>query len=154
VPACNCGLYGDAESVASLTGIEKNLLPHWLTKFPGHELGKVSPARTAAKLVRGYGEKGDPLALEIFRQQAMALGRLFTIAANFTDPDVYFVGGGVVEAAMHFRDWFLDQVREHTLLREEQLRAATIALVPDRDMAGARGSAIAALAAARVARDA
>jgi hypothetical protein len=55
---------------------------------------------------------------------------------------------------MHFRDWFLDQVREHTLLREEQLRAATIALVPDRDMAGARGSAIAALAAARVAGDA
>ena len=150
-PECNCGQACDVESVASLTGIEKNLLPHWLTKFPGHELGKVSPARTAAKLVRGYGEKGDPLALEIFRQQAMALGRLFTIAANFTDPDVYFVGGGVVEAAMHFRDWFLDQVREHTLLREEQLRAATIALVPDRDMAGARGSAIAALAAARVA---
>ena len=149
VPACNCGLYGDAESVASLTGIEKNLLPYWLTKFPDHELAQVSPARTAAKLVRGYGEKGDPLALEIFRQQAMALGRLFTIAANFTDPDVYFVGGGVVEAAMHFRTWFLDQVREHTLLREEQRRSAAIALVPDRDMAGARGSAIAALAAAR-----
>ncbi len=150
VPACNCGLYGDAESVASLTGIEKNLLPYWLTRFPDHELGQVSPARTAAKLVRGYGEKGDPLALEIFRQQAMALGRLFTIAANFTDPDVYFVGGGVVEAAMHFRNWFVEQVREHTLLREEQLRSAAIALVPDRDMAGARGSAIAALAAARV----
>ena len=44
----------------------------------------------------------------------MALGRLFTIAANFTDPDAYFVGGGVVEAAPHFRDWFLAEVREHT----------------------------------------
>jgi glucokinase len=148
-PACNCGLYGDAESVASLTGIEKNLLPYWLTQFPGHELGQVSPVRTAAKLVRGHGERGDPLALEIFRQQAMAIGRLFTIAANFTDPDIYFVGGGVVEAAMGFRNWFLEQVREHTTLREEQRRAATIAMVPDRDMAGARGSAIAALAAAR-----
>ena len=149
VPACNCGLYGDAESVASLTGIEKNLLPYWLTRFAGHELGQVSPALTAARLVRGYGERGDPLALEIFRQQAMALGRLFTIAANFTDPDVYFVGGGVVEAAMRFRNWVLEQVREHTLLRDEQRQAATIIMVPDRDMAGARGSAIAALAAAR-----
>jgi glucokinase len=149
VPACNCGLFGDAESVASLTGIEKNLLPYWLTRFPDHELGQVSPARTAAKLVRGYGERGDQLAVEIFRQQAMAIGRLFTIAANFTDPDVYFVGGGVVEAAMHFRNWFLDQVREHTMLRDEQRRAAIITMVPDRDMAGARGSAIAALAAAR-----
>jgi glucokinase len=153
-PGCNCGLSGDAESVASLTGIEKNLLPYWLTRFPDHELGRVSPASTAAKLVRGYGESGDPLALGIFRQQAMALGRLFTIAANFTDPDVYFVGGGVVEAAPHFRDWFLAQVRDQTTLRVEQARAASVALVPDLDMAGARGSAIAALAAARAMDDA
>jgi glucokinase len=149
VPVCNCGLSGDAESVASLTGIEKNLLPYWLTRYAEHELGKVSPAAVAAKLVRGYGEAGDVLAREIFRQQAMALGRLFTIAANFTDPDVYFLGGGVVEAALHFRDWFLAQVREHTMLRAEQARASSIALVPDLDMAGARGSAIAALAVAR-----
>ncbi len=148
-PACNCGLSADAESVASLTGIAQNLLPYWLTRFPDHELGQVSPASTAAKLVRGYGEAGDPLALGIFRQQAMALGRLFTIAANFTDPDVYFVGGGVVEAAPHFRDWFLAQVRQHTKLRQEQARVSAVALVPDLDMAGARGSAIAALAAAR-----
>ena len=143
VPACNCGLSGDAESVASLTGIEKNLLPHWLTRFPDHELAQV-PAGAAAKLVRGYGEAGDPLALGIFEQQAMAIGRLFTITANFTDPDVYFLGGGVVEAAPHFRDWFLERVREHTVLREEQAQSEAIALVPDLDMAGARGSAIAA----------
>jgi glucokinase len=149
VPECNCGLSGDAESVASLTGIAKNLLPYWLSRYPEHELTGISPASTAAKLVRGYGEARDALALEIFRQQAMAVGRLFTIAANFTDPDVYFVGGGVVEAAPEFRDWFLDQVREHTILRAEQERAARIALVPDLDMAGARGSAIAASAAVR-----
>jgi glucokinase len=149
VPVCNCGLSGDAESVASLTGIAKNLLPYWLSRFPEHELTGISPAGTAAKLVRGYGEAGDALALEIFTQQAMAVGRLFTIAANFTDPDVYFVGGGVVEAAPQFRDWFLDRVREHTILREEQERAAIIELVPDLDMAGARGSAIAASAAVR-----
>jgi glucokinase len=149
VPVCNCGLPADAESVASLTGIQKNLLPYWLSQFPDHELAKVSPVGTAAKLVRGLGEAGDALALEIFKQQAMAVGRLFTIAANFTDPNVYFVGGGVVDAAPQFRDWFLGEVREHTILREEQERVAHIALVPDLDMAGARGSAIAASAAVR-----
>jgi len=77
----------------------------------------------------------------------MAIGRLLTIAANFTDPHVYLLGGGVVEAAPAFRDWFLDRVRAHTVLREEQERASSIALVPDLDMAGARGSAIAARAA-------
>jgi predicted NBD/HSP70 family sugar kinase len=98
-------------------------------------------------MVRGYGESGDPLALKIFEQQAMALGRLFTIAANFTDPDAYFVGGGVVETSPSFREWFLGKVREHTILRAEQAAAARFALVPDLDMAGARGAAVAALEA-------
>jgi predicted NBD/HSP70 family sugar kinase len=144
LPECNCGFVGDAESVASLTGIERNLLPYWLTRFEGHALGKLESVAEAAKLVRDYGERGDPLALEIFQQQAMALGRLFTIAANYSDPSTYFLGGGVVEATPRFRDWFLAKVREHTLLREEQARVASFALVPDLDMAGARGAAIAA----------
>jgi predicted NBD/HSP70 family sugar kinase len=83
------------------------------------------------------------MAVEIFRQQAIALGRLFTIAANFTDPHAYFLGGGVVEAEPSFRDWFLATVREHTDLRAEQLPHVTFELVPDLDMAGARGAAIA-----------
>jgi predicted NBD/HSP70 family sugar kinase len=147
VPLCNCGLPGDGESVASLTGIEKNLLPYWLSRYPGHELHAAGPARQAAALVRGHACAGDAMALEIFRQQAIALGRLFTIAANFTDPHAYFLGGGVVEALPGFRDWFLDTVREHTDLRAEQLPLVTFALVPDLDMAGARGAAIAASSA-------
>lgn len=99
----------------------------------------------AARAVRSHGEAGDEMALALFEQQAMALGRVFTIGANFTDPHAYFVGGGVVEAAPAFRDWFLDRVRFHTVLREEQAAVAEFALVPDRDMAGARGSAFAAL---------
>lgn len=144
VPSCNCGFAGDVESVASLTGIERNLLPYWLSRFPDHELASAPPA-AAARLVRGLGERGDAMATRIFEQQAMALGRLFTIVANVTDPAVYLVGGGVVEAAPHFRDWFVETVRAHTTLREEQARVARFALVPDRDMAGARGAAIAAL---------
>jgi glucokinase len=147
LPTCNCGFVGDAESIASLTGIEKNLLPYWLTRFENHELSRVGSRKQAAKMVRALGEREDPLALRIFEQQAMAIGRLFTIAANYSDPDTYFLGGGVVETTPKFRQWFLAKVREHTALREEQARVATLALVPDLDMAGARGAAIAALGA-------
>jgi glucokinase len=69
---------------------------------------------------------------------------VFSVAAKFTDPDTYFVGGGVIEAAPHFRDWFVGVVRENTWLYAEQAELAEITLVPDLDMAGARGSAIAA----------
>jgi predicted NBD/HSP70 family sugar kinase len=143
MPFCACGLAGDVESVASLTGIVRNLLPYWLGKHPEHPLAGL-PLADAAKAVRSYGEAGDGLARSLFEQQAATLGRLFTIAANFTDPNAYFVGGGVVEAAPAFRDWFLERVRAHTELRKEQAAVAEFALVPDRDMAGARGSAFAA----------
>ena len=39
----------------------------------------------------------------------------------------------------------MGRVRVHTVLREEQAAIAQFALVPDLDMAGARGSAFAAL---------
>jgi glucokinase len=151
MPTCACGLESDVESVASLTGIVRNLLPYWLTRHPGHPLAAL-PLADAAKAVRAYGEAGDDLARALFEQQAGALGRLFTVAANFTDPGAYFVGGGVVEAAPAFRDWFLERVRAHTDLREEQAAVAEFALVPDLDMAGARGSAVAALALLATAR--
>jgi predicted NBD/HSP70 family sugar kinase len=149
VPRCNCGFVGDLESIASLSGIENNLLPYWLTRYPDHPLAAEASLRAAARQVREFGERGDEMALRIFAQQAMAIGRMFTIASNFTDPDAYFVGGGVIEAASHFRDWFITKVREHTLLRQEQALVAIVTLVPDLDMAGARGSAMAALHAIR-----
>ena len=149
VPRCNCGFVGDLESVASLSGIENNLLPYWLTQYPDHPLA-LRPARsaTAAKQVRGYGERGDELALKIFGQQAMAIGRMFTIAANFTDPDAYFVGGGVIESRTTLPGLVLAKVRA-TRCCARNRPASEFALVADLDMAGARGSAIAALHAIR-----
>lgn len=143
MPTCACGNAGDVESIASLTGIIRNLLPYWLTKHPDHPFADM-PIAQAAREVRTYGISGDELALKVFEQQAGAVGRLFTIAANFTDPHAFFVGGGVVEADPHFRDWFLERVRANTTLRDEQAAVAQFALVPDLDMAGARGSALAA----------
>ena len=145
-PHCNCGFDADAESVASLTGIQNNLLPYWLTQYPDHPLHQVEGAKDRAKQVRTLAEQGDPLGRKIFEQQAVAIGRLFTLVANFTDPTAYFIGGGVVETEPEFREWFIQTVRDNTQLRDEQAKSAVIATVPDLDMAGARGSALAASA--------
>lgn len=147
LPRCNCGVVADAESVASLTGILNNLLPYWLSKHPDHPAAAM-PIAAAAKAMRGLAAGGDPVALRLFEQQAIALGRLFTIGAQFTDPHAYFVGGGVLETEAEFRSWFLGTVIENTGLRDEQLKVATIEAIPHLDMAGARGAAVAALAVA------
>lgn len=72
-PLCNCGRTGDLESLCSLTAIERNLLPYYLPKNPGHELDKVD-LHQAAKAVRGLADEGDAMCKEIFRVQAHALG--------------------------------------------------------------------------------
>ncbi|MFT4231879.1 MAG: ROK family protein [Leucobacter sp.] len=146
VPRCNCGLLGDGESFISLTGIRLNLLPYWLTRYPDHPLHEIEDEKQRAYRVRSLAEEGDEMCRRIFEQQAKALGALFRIASNFTDPTAYFVGGGVVETAPEFRSWFLARVEENMNLREEQAEVAVIATVPDLDMAGGRGAALAALA--------
>jgi predicted NBD/HSP70 family sugar kinase len=60
-PVCNCDFVGDAEGVASLTGIENNLLPYWLTQFPDHPLGAIGVPDEAGRQVRAYGEAGDEM---------------------------------------------------------------------------------------------
>ena len=126
VPQCNCGFAGDAESVASLTGDRAE---------PAAVLARPLPRPRAGRRGRRAGRPSWCVATasgatrwpcEIFEQQAMALGRLFTIAANFTDPHAYFVGGGVVEAAPRLpRLVPRRRCGEHTLLREEQAASAT-----------------------------
>jgi glucokinase len=147
-PECNCGRTGDLESLCSLTGIERNLLPYFLPRFPGHALGNVEP-RQAAKQVRGMAEKGDPLCKEIFRVQAHALGLFFDEMVNTFDPDALIVGGGALETGVEFQRWFLDEIRVGMPAQREEQAGIPIYVMPNGDTAGARGAAIEALKLAR-----
>jgi predicted NBD/HSP70 family sugar kinase len=95
--------------------------------------------------LRSLAAAGDELAGSVFRQQAGAIGRLFTILMNVLDPDICFVGGGVLEADAGFQARFLDDVRATVGYRKQQAGTLQVAAVPDLDMAGARGAALAAL---------
>jgi glucokinase len=148
-PHCNCGRVGDLESLASLTAIEKTLLPYFLKKYPGHELGKEGDLHQAAKLVRGMADTGDELSLEIFRVQAHALGLFFDGMVNTFDPDAFIVGGGVLEASAEFGKWFLDEIKAGMPVQREEQMDIPIYGMPNGDTAGARGAAIEALTMAR-----
>jgi predicted NBD/HSP70 family sugar kinase len=148
-PRCNCGRTGDLESLASLTAIEKTLLPHFLTEVPGHPLDELRDLHKAAKLVRKYADEGDEMCREIFRIQAHALGLFFDIMVNTFDPDAFIVGGGVLEASPAFGQWFLDEIRRGMPTPREEQADIPIYAIPNGDTAGARGAAIEALNMAR-----
>ena len=145
---CNCGRTGDLESLCSLTAIEKNILPYFLPRYPGHELAKLD-LHQAAKLVRGMAEQGDALSKEVFRVQAHALGLFFDEMVNTFDPDAFIVGGGALETAKPFQTWFIEQLRAAMPGQREEQAGIPIYVMPNGDTAGARGAAIEALKLAR-----
>jgi glucokinase len=148
VPVCNCGRTGDLESLCSLTAIGKSLLPYFLPKYPDHPYHGMEIAK-AAKLVRGMAENGDPLAREIFRVQAHALGLFFDEMINTFDPDALIVGGGAIETGPEFQAWFLDEIRKGMPAQRAEQAGIPIYIMPNGDTAGSRGAAIEAMAYAR-----
>lgn len=137
---CNCGRVSDLESIASLTGIELNLLPHYLPRYPGHPLADL-PIGDAAKKLRGYAIQGDVMAREIFQAQCWALAAHIDQMINVLDMDAVFIGGGVVEASEEFRNWYLERIRAAIPFRVEQ-KDLQIDIVPHGDRAGGRGAAV------------
>jgi glucokinase len=147
-PQCNCGRIGDLESLCSLTAIEKTLLPFFLQRYAGHDLGKQD-RHQAAKAVRGLADQGDPMCKDIFRVQAHALGLFFDEMINTFDPDALIVGGGVLETSKDFQRWFLAEIRVGMPTQREEQATIPIHVMPNGDTAGARGAAIEALKFAR-----
>jgi predicted NBD/HSP70 family sugar kinase len=143
-PRCNCGRYGDLESLCSLTSIRLHILPHFLKSNPDHELAKLDIAK-AAYMARGMASRGDELCRGIFRVQAHAMGLFFDEMINTFDPDALIVGGGVLEAAKEFQDWFISEIRKGMPTQREEQAGIPIHVIPNGDCAGALGSAIAAL---------
>lgn len=148
VPKCNCGRVGDLESLCSLTGIERNILPYLLKRNPAHELCGVE-ASAAAKRVRGLADRGDSVCKEVFRIQAHAAGLFFDEMINTFDPDALIVGGGALEASAGFQKWFMDEIRKGMPDQREEQSGIPIYVIPNGDTAGARGAAIEALKLAR-----
>jgi predicted NBD/HSP70 family sugar kinase len=147
-PECNCGRTGDLEAVCSLTAITKTLLPYFLPRYPGHELGQME-IQQAAKLVRGRAERGDAMCRDIFRVQAHGLGLFFDEMVNTFDPDALIVGGGAIETGKEFQDWFLGEIRKGMPGQRVEQASIPIHIMPHGDTAGARGAAIEALTMAR-----
>jgi len=147
-PRCNCGRIGDLESLCSLTAIENTLLPFFLRRYPGHELGKQD-RHQAAKLVRGMAERGDPMCREIFQVQARALGLFFDEMVNTFDPDALIIGGGAIETCAEFQQWFIAETRAGMPGQREEQADIPIHIMPNGDTAGARGAALEALHLAR-----
>lgn len=112
LPACSCGLKGCAEAWVSLMALRRRLRlelakPQWAD----HPLNATdAPVEEKAFKLREFAEKGDELAVSIFKQQGFILGYLIADLVRVFDPGLVVIGGGLAETS--FRDQYMVWINE------------------------------------------
>ncbi len=106
-----------AESAISLTGLTHQLAYRLsLDAWREHPLHQVpGTARDKAKRLRELAAQGDPLALELFDDQARALGITLLCADYLGDYDLLVIGGGVCDLSPRVRDLYRRRAEESYL---------------------------------------
>jgi glucokinase len=112
LPVCSCGLKGCVEAWVSLVALRRRVAlelakPEWAA----HPLNQqdLSIEEKAFQL-RNYAEKGDALAIHIFRQQGFILGYAIADMVRSFDPGLVVIGGGLAETS--FRDQYMGWIEE------------------------------------------
>ncbi len=96
--ACNCGLSGCLETIASATG----LVRHTLKRIEAGEKSDVDTKNLTAKDVMEAAEAGDPVALSVVNEAAYQLARAFAHLNALVDLEEILLGGGVAKAGAFF----------------------------------------------------
>jgi glucokinase len=112
LPPCSCGLKGCLEAWVSLVALRRRLRlelakPEW-QNHPLNQDG--TPVEEKAFKLREFAERGDPLAVRIFKQQGFILGYSIADMVRTLDPGLVVIGGGLAETS--FRDQFMEWIHE------------------------------------------
>ena len=106
--------YSTTESAISLTALTHQLgyrlsLQQWADHPLNHQDGSM---RDKAKRLRELAAEGDPLAMELFDDQASAMGITLLMLNYFGDYDLLVIGGGVCDLPDNLRERYLQRAEE------------------------------------------
>ncbi len=112
LPQCACGKFGCLEAWVSLVALRRRIgLELAKPQNSGHPLNDNTPIEEKAFKLRDIAQKGDPLAIGIFRQQAQILGYGLADLVRVFDPGLVVIGGGLTETE-GFRDDYMEWLKE------------------------------------------
>lgn len=102
------GSEGSLEAYASATGIAITA-KKMRAEFPNSMLNQYEESEINAKTVFDCAEKGDPIAVEVFRYTGQKLGEALANFVMFSSPQAILLFGGVVQAG----DYILKPAKLH-----------------------------------------
>jgi glucokinase-like ROK family protein len=92
---CTCGKVGCLETIASARAVVR-LAKEAITRN-GRRSTSLSPDRLTSEAVGAAANDGDEIAIAVVGQIGRNLGQAAAILANFFNPEVLIVGGGLAE---------------------------------------------------------
>lgn len=138
---CNCGKYGDVESLASGTAIAKRAKE---AVEEGRETSLKDVENITSYEVHQAYLEGDQVAIEILDTALEYMGiAIANLIVNF-DPEMIVIGGGVTKIG----DLFFDKVRESAKKRSFEFMFNSTKIVPSK--LGQESGVVGALALAMI----
>jgi len=125
---CGCGSRGCVEQYSSATAILR-LVREKEMQYSKSEL--QDKMRLTAADVYEAGQRGDELALEVFRTMGMYLGIALADLINVLNPEVIVIGGGVAAGWDLFIHHVEDQIRSRAFLEPGQRAKLVRAILGD-----------------------
>ncbi|MDR2946143.1 MAG: ROK family protein [Candidatus Adiutrix sp.] len=132
---CGCGRRGCLETVASATGMSR-LGRQWLAE--GRPTGYDGPPEELTpKVMHSLAQKGDPLALAVFREAGEALGLVLSAIFNLLGIEGVVLGGGATGAFEFIRPSLWASLAARVIITEpENLKLLVSRLGEDAPLAG------------------
>ena len=137
-PHCNCGRMGDLESLCSLTAIRQTLLPWFLAKNPGHELGTLGDTRGRQARARDGRGRRRHVSRDLPRAGPRA-GPVLRSDGQHLRPGRAHRRRGSARGVQEFQRWFLAEIRAGMPVQRQEQADIPIRVMPNGDTAGARG---------------
>ena len=129
---CNCGLCGCLETVASATGIVR-LAREYFDKYET----RLDRATMSAKDVFDAAKNGDKLGEAVLDMVGMYLGRGLAAIASATDPEVFYIGGGVSACGQILIDTISKYYKKYAFYSMKETRITIAKMGNDAGMLGA-----------------
>ena len=109
LPQCSCGKLGCLEAWVSLVALRRRVAIELAKpENTAHPLNDGTSVEEKAFRLREFAERGDDLAIGIFRQQGNLLGYGLADLVRVFDPGLVVIGGGLAETG--FRDQYLEWI--------------------------------------------
>jgi glucokinase len=144
-PVCSCGHRGCAESLASRTAMERDVMDAIKSgqkSVVPRILNEKEKDRITSSVIQAALEQNDAVMMEVFRRAQRYLGILVANMVNLLDPERVVMGGGIAE---RLGEDFVAPIRQTAYEYFLHARdAKRIKIVPGAlgDKAGALGAAV------------